>query len=382
MAAPTTFTSADFELKRCIGTGSFGKVYRGFRKATGELVAIKVINLEQSAEELTEIQREIDMLRACESEFVLKYYGCTLVGRKLWMIMEFMGGGSVRDLIAIKRMSELEIATVIAQVLRGLDFLHRNRKIHRDIKAANILLHLNGEVKLGDFGVASSLEARTKASTFVGTPWWMAPEVIAEGDRGYDEKCDIWSLGIAAIEMANGRPPYSEMPGNRVILLIPQNAPPTLEGNYSPAFRDFVRQCLTKDPVLRPGAAQLLGHEFLRRADRGEVLVQYLQEVQEMRPRKEEEEDGEEEDGAEEDGDAPWVFDPVHVGSQGAAGRTQSALEVLEAAVFATSKDARYAAVNEPLIKLGGLFVACNAQVPTFAEDFVNALASEYRRPD
>jgi serine/threonine-protein kinase 24/25/MST4 len=210
----------------------------------------------------------------------------------------------------------------------------------------------------------------------------MAPEVIAEGDGGYDEKCDIWSLGIAAIEMAVGVPPYWGMRAPNVILLIPQNAPPTLEGNYSPQFRDFVKQCLVKDPAMRPSAAQLLTNDFLKHAGKKEALVEYLRETQEIRPPQVEEENGEEEDDAEEDGDGPWVFDPVN--------RTQPIvrpgsgpaeyLEVLQTAILATSKDARFEGVNEQLIKLGGVFVACASKVPSFSEDFVNALVEEWRQ--
>jgi serine/threonine-protein kinase 24/25/MST4 len=375
MSSAAGFSAADFEDRKRIGAGNFGVVFSGVRRSTGEQLAIKEINLEDSVEELNEIQREIDMLRACESQYVVRYHGCTVVGCKLWMIMELMSAGSVRDLIQTKPMTEAQIAIVLTQVLHGLDFLHRGRKIHRDIKAANILLNFNGDVKLGDFGVASSLEARAKASTFVGTPWWMAPEVISEGDGGYDEKCDIWSLGIASIEMAVGRPPHWGMRPTNVIMLIPQNAPPTLEGNYSPQFRDFVKQCLVKDPALRPSAAQLLTHDFLKHAGKKDVLVQYLKEVEQMRAAQVEEENGEEEDDAEEDGDGPWVFDPIVTPGRGPA----AYLEVLEAAILATSKEERFARVNEQLIKLGGVFVACQSRVPSFAEDFVNALVAESR---
>jgi serine/threonine-protein kinase 24/25/MST4 len=379
-----SMTAQDFERQGSIGRGSFGVVFKGLRKQTGEMVAIKEIDLEQSGDELIEIQREIDMLRACESKYVVKYYGCVVVGRKLWMVMEFMGAGSVRELIKVKPMTEQQIANVLSQVLHALEFLHRGRKIHRDIKAANILLSTNGDVKLGDFGVASSLEARTKASTFVGTPFWMAPEVIQETEAGYDEKCDIWSLGITAIEMAHGVPPYSDMPAQRVIMLIPQNMPPSLDSNYSPEFRDFVRQCLIKDPALRPAASQLLGHEFVRRAGRREALVKYLDEVIRMRTTLKDEEDEDEEDEEEDAGqDDNWEFDTIHITrAQSASSSPQknlTYLEAVESAILLTSRDSRFERINEPLLKMGGLFVSCNAQKPTFCEDFVKALARQLR---
>ena len=224
---------------------SFGIVFKAIYKKTGQTVAIKEIDLEKTSDELTEIQREIDMLRVCKSEYVVSCEGSTLVDSKLWIVMEYMGGGSIRDLIQIRKMPENTIAIVLKQILLALNFLHKGRKIHRDIKAANILLSNDGDIKLADFGVASSLEARTKAYTFVGTPFWMAPEIIAE--EGYNEKCDIWSLGITAIEVATGMPPYHELYPQRVLMLIPQNPPPTLQGDFSPQFKDFVSKCLVKD---------------------------------------------------------------------------------------------------------------------------------------
>ena len=376
----SSLTANDFVRQQLIGKGSFGVVFKAIWKKTGGVVAIKEIDLEQSADDLIEIQKEIDMLRACESQYVVKYHGCALVGTKLWIVMEYMGGGSVRELLGdTMSIPENIIAIILQQVIHALEFLHKGRKIHRDIKAANILLNSNGDVKLADFGVASSIEARNKAYTFVGTPFWMAPEVINEG-AGYDEKCDIWSLGITAIEMATGVPPYSDMDPRRVLILIPQNSPPTLEGDFSPQFRDFVKVCLTKDPTKRPSATMLLEHPFIKSVRRKEPLVQYILSAKQAAIDDDEEEAEEEEEEEEEDHNDNWNFDTIHPAmiSRQKGGRY---LELLESAIFATSRDSRFAIVNESLIRLSGMLVSCNAQCPTFCQDFVESLIAEYNTP-
>ena len=367
----------DYERTQLIGRGSFGIVFRALCKKTGRTVAIKEIDLEETEDDLTEIQREIDMLRACESEFVVKYEGCTLLGSKLWIVMEFMGGGSVRELLQIRQMPEAPIAIILSQVLQALDFLHKGRKIHRDIKAANILLSNDGDVKLADFGVASSLEARNKAFTFVGTPFWMAPEVIVEA--GYDEKCDIWSLGITAIEAATGMPPYSDLHPQRVLMLIPNNPPPTLDGDFTPSFKDFVKQCLIKDPSLRPSAKDLLNHPFIKSAKRKEVLVQFLDQVRPFKVAIENEEEEGDNEYEEEEEDRNWKFDTVMPAPSKLPGQRNGDefLEILESSIFTISRENRFSQINDPLVKLGGLFVACNAQNPTFCETFVKSLVTE-----
>ncbi|KAF2220632.1 kinase-like domain-containing protein [Elsinoe ampelina] len=283
---PSAFDEAamadDYQMLEELGSGSFGVVYKAVERSTGELVAIKHIDLEGNDDDIQEIQQEISLLSTCSSEWVTRYKASFVRGTKLWIVMEFLGGGSCLDLLKPGSFNEAQIAIVMRELLSGLDYLHSTGKIHRDIKAANVLLSSNGNVKLADFGVAAQLtNIKSQRMTFVGTPFWMAPEVIQEA--GYDFKADIWSLGITAIELALGEPPHSNVHPMKVLFLIPKEKPPRLEGpNWSKDFKDFITACLNKEPERRPTAKALLKHRFITKAGKTEALRDLVVKAQKL----------------------------------------------------------------------------------------------------
>ncbi|KAF1991281.1 Pkinase-domain-containing protein [Aulographum hederae CBS 113979] len=270
----------NYQVLEELGSGSFGVVYKAIERSTGDLVAIKHIDLEGSDDDIREIQQEISLLSTCASPFVTQYKASFVRGVKLWIVMEYLGGGSCLDLLRPGAFNEAHIAIIMRELLLGLDYLHKTGKIHRDIKAANVLLSNTGKVKIADFGVAAQLtNIKSQRMTFVGTPFWMAPEVIQEA--GYDFKADIWSLGITAMELANGEPPNASTHPMKVLFLIPKAPAPKLEGNFSKEFKDFVSCCLIKDSDKRWTAKDLLKHKFVQKAGKVEALKELIERHQE-----------------------------------------------------------------------------------------------------
>ncbi|GAB0094768.1 Serine/threonine-protein kinase Tao [Sergentomyia squamirostris] len=267
-----------FEDLREIGHGSFGAVYYARCNLTREIVAIKKMSYlgKQSMEKWQDILKEIRFLRQLNHSNTIEYKGCYLRENTAWLVMEYCVG-SASDIIEVHKrpLREEEISAICEGVLRGLAYLHHLGRIHRDIKAGNILLTEQGVVKLADFGSAA---IKCPANSFVGTPYWMAPEVILAMDEGqYDGKVDVWSLGITCIELAERKPPYFNMNAMSALYHIAQNDAPTLQSEeWSDTFRNFVEVCLRKSPYDRPTSSKLLSHALVTRTRTGNVLVELI----------------------------------------------------------------------------------------------------------
>ena len=238
---------------------SFGKVFKARNTTTAELAAVKIISVEQDA---GEVSREIETLKQCDAPNIVKYFGSVSKDGELWIIMEFCVGSSLSDIMEARGrcLNEAQIAAAVAGTLDGLRYLHARGFIHRDVKAGNLLLSDSGMVKLADFGVSRTLSSTiSRCGTIIGTPFWMAPEVIRDNPTGYDAKADVWSLGITTIELAEGQPPYSNLHPLRAIFLIPSKPPPTFNEpeRWSANLVAFVSACLQKEPDVRPSSAEL-----------------------------------------------------------------------------------------------------------------------------
>ncbi|KAL9916507.1 MAP4K3-like protein hppy isoform 10-T13 [Glossina fuscipes fuscipes] len=271
----------EYELIQKIGSGTYGDVYKAKRIQSNELAAIKVIKLEPT-DDIQIIQQEIIMMRDCRHPNIIAYYGSYLRRDKLWICMEYCGGGSLQDIYQVTGpLSEQQIAYMCRETLKGLEYLHSMGKMHRDIKGANILLTEYGDVKLADFGVSAQITATiNKRKSFIGTPYWMAPEVAAvERKGGYNQLCDIWACGITAIELAELQPPMFDLHPMRALFLMSKSGfkPPTLSNKekWSPTFHNFVKTALTKNPKKRPTAERLLQHPFVQ----GEMSVKVAKEL-------------------------------------------------------------------------------------------------------
>lgn len=247
-----------------LGKGSYGFVYRARNLVTNETVAIKVL----PCPNIKDIGTEVDFLRRLDSRFIVSFSQGFMHNRELWIVMEYCEGGSISDFMRFSKrtLCEPEVVGVTAYCLLGLVYLHSLLGIHRDIKGANILLTNDGHVKLADFGVSAQLtQTLQQRNTLIGTPYWMAPEVIEESD--YDTKADVWGLGITIIEMMEGRPPHYEVHPMRAVFIIPQSDPPTLKssGTVSSAMNQFIAKCLVKVSSRRCSSTSLLEHEWVKK---------------------------------------------------------------------------------------------------------------------
>ncbi|ESR40932.1 hypothetical protein CICLE_v10025035mg [Citrus x clementina] len=269
-----------------VGQGVSASVHRALCIPFNEIVAVKILDFERDNSDLSNISREAQTMILVDHPNVLKSHCSFVSDHNLWVVMPFMSGGSCLHILKAAYpdgFEEVVIATILREVLKGLDYLHHHGHIHRDVKSGNILIDVRGAIKLGDFGVSACLfdsgDRQRMRNTFVGTPCWMAPEVM-EQLHGYDFKADIWSFGITALELAHGHAPFSKYPPMKVLLMTLQNAPPGLDyerdRKFSKSFKQMIASCLVKDPSKRPSAKKLLKHSFFKQARSNEYIARTL----------------------------------------------------------------------------------------------------------
>ncbi|XP_016451877.1 uncharacterized protein LOC107776492 isoform X1 [Nicotiana tabacum] len=275
-----------YSLYEEIGQGVSALVHRALCNPLNEIVAIKILDFERDKCDLDRVSREAQIMVLVNHLNVLKSHCSFVCDQNLWVVMPYMAGGSCLHILKAAHpdgLREVVIATVLREVLKGLEYLHDHGYIHRDVKAGNILIDSRGGIKLGDFGVSAYLfdsgDRQRIRNTFVGTPCWMAPEVM-EQLHGYDRKADIWSFGITALELAHGHAPFSKYPPMKVLLMTLQNAPPGLDyerdKKFSKSFRQMIASCLVKDPSKRPSAKKLLKHPFFKQARSSDYISRTL----------------------------------------------------------------------------------------------------------
>ncbi|XP_015896363.3 uncharacterized protein LOC107430085 isoform X2 [Ziziphus jujuba] len=281
-----TVNPSDYKLLEEVGYGASATVFRAIYLPSNEVVAVKCLDLDRCNSNLDDIRREAQTMSLIDHPNVIRAYCSFVVERNLWVVMPFMAEGSCLHLMKIAYpdgFEEAAIGSILKETLKALDYLHQQGHIHRDVKAGNILLDSNGIVKLADFGVSACMfdagDRQRSRNTFVGTPCWMAPEVLQPGS-GYNSKADIWSFGITALELAHGHAPFSKYPPMKVLLMTIQNAPPGLDYDrdkkFSKSFKEMVAMCLVKDQTKRPTAEKLLKHSFFKHAKPPELSVKKL----------------------------------------------------------------------------------------------------------
>ncbi|XP_037427129.1 serine/threonine-protein kinase BLUS1-like isoform X3 [Triticum dicoccoides] len=286
-AAPEfTLSADDYRLMEEVGFGANAVVYRAIFLPANRTIAVKCLDLDRINSNLDDVRKEAQIMKLIDHPNVIKAYCSFVVDHNLWVIMPFMAEGSCLHLMKVAHPDGLEepvICSILKETLKALAYLHGQGHIHRDVKAGNILVDSPGVVKLGDFGVSACLfdrgDRQRSRNTFVGTPCWMAPEVLQPG-TGYNFKADIWSFGITALELAHGHAPFSKYPPMKVLLMTLQNAPPGLDYDrdrkFSKSFKEMVAMCLVKDQTKRPTAEKLLKHSFFKNTKAPQLTVKSI----------------------------------------------------------------------------------------------------------